>query len=87
MFNLTVSGCVLYISLICILTFTFWVLQYHKSERIPLLVAAGGGGLAHGPFVDNGKQHGNGINVTLPNITAPSIGTYPAGEFIPNIGL
>lgn len=50
-------------------------------------MAAGGGGLAHGPFVDNGKQHGNGINVTLPNITAPSIGTYPAGKFISDIGL
>lgn len=50
----------------------------HQPE--PLVVAAGGGGLAHGPFVDNGRQHGNGINTSLPNITAPSIGQYPAGK-------
>ncbi len=50
------------------------------NEKVPLLVAAGGGGLAHGPFHDNGRQHGRGINSSLPNITAPSIGIRPAGN-------
>lgn len=43
-------------------------------------MAAGGGGLAHGPFFDDGRQHGNGQNASLPNITAPSIGKNPAGN-------
>lgn len=50
------------------------------GEAQPILVAAGGGGLAHGPFFDDGRQHGNGQNASLPNITAPSIGKYPAGN-------
>ncbi|XP_065200377.1 leukocyte tyrosine kinase receptor-like isoform X2 [Planococcus citri] len=49
------------------------------SELEPLLVAAGGGGLAHGPSRDVGIQHGKGLNITLPNTTAPSFGNYPAG--------
>jgi len=44
-----------------------------------LVIGAGGGGLAHGPFKDDRSQHGNGTNMRLPAITAPSFGENPAG--------
>lgn len=46
---------------------------------MPLVIGAGGGGLAHGPFKDDRSQHGNGTNIRLPAITAPSFGENPAG--------
>ncbi|XP_050527207.1 tyrosine-protein kinase receptor-like [Daktulosphaira vitifoliae] len=51
----------------------------HEEGYVPLLIGAGGGGLAHGPFKDDRSQHGNGTNPRLPPITAPSFGENPAG--------
>lgn len=48
---------------------------------MPLVIGAGGGGLAHGPFKDDRSQHGNGTNSRLPSITAPSFGENPAGLY------
>lgn len=47
-----------------------------------LMIAGGAGGLAHGPVRDIGLQHGKKMNDSLPNTTAPSFGTYPAGNKI-----
>lgn len=54
---------------------------------IPLVIGAGGGGLAHGPFKDDRSQHGNGTNPRLPAITAPSFGENPAGLYDNNFFL
>ncbi|XP_025192296.1 ALK tyrosine kinase receptor-like isoform X2 [Melanaphis sacchari] len=50
-----------------------------EEGYLPLVIGAGGGGLAHGPFKDDRSQHGNGTNMRLPAITAPSFGENPAG--------
>ena len=44
-------------------------------------MGAGGGGLAHGPFTDDGSQHGHGHNKSVRNQTGDAFGTYPAGTF------
>ncbi|KAL4127258.1 hypothetical protein QTP88_011437 [Uroleucon formosanum] len=49
-----------------------------EEGYLPLVIGAGGGGLAHGPFKDDRSQHGNGTNMRLPAITAPSFGENPA---------
>jgi len=50
-----------------------------EEGYLPLVIGAGGGGLAHGPFKDDRSQHGNGTNMRLHAITAPSFGENPAG--------
>lgn len=58
-----------------------------NMERVPLLVGAGGGGLAHGPSVDDGSQHGNEPNKHHHNQTGDAFGETPAGTGLSNKNL
>lgn len=53
-----------------------------NRERVPLLVGAGGGGLAHGPSVDDGSQHGNEQDKNSRNQTGDAYGESPAGNLV-----
>lgn len=55
-----------------------FIIQNSKTKK-PLLVGAGGGGLAHGPFTDDGSQHGHGHNKSQKNQTGDAFGINPAG--------
>lgn len=53
---------------------------------MPLVVGAGGGGLAHGPSVDDGSQHGNEADKSGRNQTGDAFGESPAGT-IPTLNM
>lgn len=55
------------------------VSQVNGEKLIPVAIAAGGGGLGLGHFVDTGLQHGQAINMSRPPVTGNMYGPDSAG--------
>lgn len=58
-----------------------YVLQLKgNGEQHPILIAAGGGGLGLGQFVDTGHQHGRGPAPSGKLSTSSTVSSSEAGE-------
>lgn len=50
------------------------------DESVPLVVAAGGGGLSHNRSKDDGCQHGHGLDASRLDMTGNEFGPSAAGR-------